>query len=421
MDDNEYLLTIWCFAYNFADYIRDTFEGFLIQETNFKFRVIVFDDASTDGTSDIVQEYANKYPEIFVPYISKENTYYQYEKRLDILNSLRIDYQRGKYIAECEGDDYWIDPLKLQKQVDYLESNPECSMVVHPAYWVDELNETKRVLPQVSESRYLTKWEIIAEEGTRIQTASFVYRADDVSIDMEFGLYTYGEYHRRLYEFAKGRVYCMKEPMSVYRANHKGSWTETYYRNISFRAKNELYMQAFLEKYDKYTNFRYHEPVQMMINDNLHDAWLLDSKISLVEYDQLLKENTDIDGKNIKKYQKERRRIGEIVRGIYNFEEEKKILEQCKFIVIYGTGVASDFIRKIIEKSGLQFDGYLVSDGQDKKLMDKPVWNVSEFPYSFEDTGVVIGIGQRYEHMVRNILQKTEARFIIDCFWSHCI
>ena len=118
------VVSIQCLAYNHAAYIRQCLDGFIMQQTDFKFEAIVHDDASTDGTTDIIREYANKYPHIIKPIYEKEN---QYSKGIPGLITKKVAMQcKGKYIAICEGDDYWIDPFKLQKQVVYLESHPDC-------------------------------------------------------------------------------------------------------------------------------------------------------------------------------------------------------------------------------------------------------------------------------------------------------
>ena len=126
------IVTVWCLAYNQRDFIRDALEGFVIQKTTFPFEVIVHDDASTDGTTAIVQEYARQYPEIIKPVIETEN---QWQKGglKHIIHIMNEKYRNGKYIAFCEGDDYWTAPHKLQKQVDFLESHSEYSMCFHSA------------------------------------------------------------------------------------------------------------------------------------------------------------------------------------------------------------------------------------------------------------------------------------------------
>jgi glycosyltransferase involved in cell wall biosynthesis len=120
------LVSISCLTYNHAPFLRECFDSFLAQKTNFDIEVLVHDDASTDGTQEIIQEYTSRFPAIFKPIIQKENQYSQGVRGI----AVRFNFTRskGKYIATCEGDDYWTDPLKLQKQVDFLEANPNYSM-----------------------------------------------------------------------------------------------------------------------------------------------------------------------------------------------------------------------------------------------------------------------------------------------------
>lgn len=120
------MVTIRCIAYNHEPYIRQCLEGFVIQKTNFRFEAIVHDDASTDDTAAIIREYAEKYPDIIKPIFETEN---QYSKQDGSLERIMNSHTCGKYVALCEGDDYWTDPYKLQKQVDFLEQNPEYGLV----------------------------------------------------------------------------------------------------------------------------------------------------------------------------------------------------------------------------------------------------------------------------------------------------
>lgn len=125
-------VTVWCLTYNQKEYIRDALDGFVMQETNFSYEVIVHDDASTDGTTDIVKEYAEKYPDIIKPIVEKEN---QWQKGglKHIIAIMNERFRRGHYISFCEGDDYWTDSQKLQKQVDFLDCHPDYSMCFHSA------------------------------------------------------------------------------------------------------------------------------------------------------------------------------------------------------------------------------------------------------------------------------------------------
>lgn len=116
------LVSIICHTYNQENYIKDTIDGFLMQKTNFLYEIIIHDDASTDCTKKIIESYVSKFPEKFVPVYQAEN---QFSKKKDILANFTYPKAKGKYIAVCEGDDYWTDEYKLQKQVDFLENNPD--------------------------------------------------------------------------------------------------------------------------------------------------------------------------------------------------------------------------------------------------------------------------------------------------------
>lgn len=127
MKDNNILVSIRCVTYNQENYIDKCLEGIVKQKTNFRFEAYVHDDASTDKTSDVVEKYAKNFPNIIKPYIEKNNIYSKKDGSFK-RTTWNPDYLTGKYLALCEGDDYWTDPYKLQKQVDFLESHPEYGM-----------------------------------------------------------------------------------------------------------------------------------------------------------------------------------------------------------------------------------------------------------------------------------------------------
>lgn len=125
MNETQPLVTIRCLVYNHEPYLRQCLDGFVMQKTDFPFEAIVHDDASSDGSTAIIKEYARKYPNIIKPIFESEN---QYSKHDGAIPRIMNEHTRGKYVAMCEGDDYWIDPLKLQKQVDFLENHPDYGM-----------------------------------------------------------------------------------------------------------------------------------------------------------------------------------------------------------------------------------------------------------------------------------------------------
>lgn len=143
VQDNKHrapLVSICCLAYNQEKYIRQTLESLLMQRTSFSYEIIVHDDASTDNTRKIIEEYASNFPHTIKPVFQKENKYsksgFNFQYKYVFPKAI------GKYIAICDGDDYWIDPLKLQKQVDFLESHPDYGLVHTKAAKYYEASET---------------------------------------------------------------------------------------------------------------------------------------------------------------------------------------------------------------------------------------------------------------------------------------
>ena len=176
------LVSISCLTFNHAPYLRKCFDSFLAQKTDFDIEILVHDDASSDGTQEIIQEYTEKYPGIFKPIIQKEN---QYSKGVRGI-AVRYNFARskGKYIATCEGDDYWTDPLKLQKQVDFLEDNPNYSMCCTN---YSEINSAGEIIKEkgwgsTKSAKTITQEVIFKKYKPKILTS--VFRKE--SVDFEF-------------------------------------------------------------------------------------------------------------------------------------------------------------------------------------------------------------------------------------------
>lgn len=216
------IVIVWCLAYNQKDFIRDALEGFVMQKTTFPFEVIVHDDASTDGTTAIVQEYARQYPEIIKPVIETEN---QWQKGglKHIIHIMNEKYRHGKYIAFCEGDDYWTAPYKLQQQVDFLEGHPEYSMCFHSAKKKYETKARSWINCENIEDRDYGATEIFV--NWTVPTASVMCRKEA----MEF--YANLKHPERIQNYdififlscaMIGKLRGMHEQMSVYRIQGEG-------------------------------------------------------------------------------------------------------------------------------------------------------------------------------------------------------
>ena len=179
-NDNSILVSIRCAVYNHEPYLRQCLDGFVMQKTSFRFEAIIHDDASTDNSASIIREYAERYPDIIRPIFQTEN---QYSKEPGCVSRIITDACRGKYLASCEGDDYWTDPLKLQKQVDYLEAHPDCTLCFTNAimHWEDGSGKPDRLFAPDLEERDYYGPEITTKWVT--PTASLVYRKSIVYSD----------------------------------------------------------------------------------------------------------------------------------------------------------------------------------------------------------------------------------------------
>nr|WP_320013630.1 glycosyltransferase [uncultured Desulfobacter sp.] len=169
MENDEPIVSVCCITYNHENFIRDAIDGFLSQKTSFPTEIIIHDDCSTDSTVDIIHEYVAKHPGLIKPIFQKENQYSQGRKIFPIVFSAA----RGKYIAVCEGDDYWTDPDKLQRQVDFLEKNTKYVMVTENAI-DDNLRIGKKKKFSELPERDINILELLGERS--FATASVLFR-----------------------------------------------------------------------------------------------------------------------------------------------------------------------------------------------------------------------------------------------------
>ena len=218
------LVSICSITYNHAPYIRQCLDGFLMQKTKFRYEIIIHDDASTDGTTEIIKEYAEKHPDLITPIFQKEN---QYSKGIrGMFPRFCFPHAKGKYIALCEGDDYWTDPLKLQKQVDFLESHPDYVMC-SSKYQILEENIAK-----ITSSWYDEKCQDVAYSldtlihgGWYFHPLTVVFRSSELNLQ-EYIRYPYGMVAVMFFHILKkGNGMMLPEEMAVYRIHEGGVWS----------------------------------------------------------------------------------------------------------------------------------------------------------------------------------------------------
>lgn len=256
---NEIMVSVNCITYNHESYIAEAIDSFLMQETGFNYEILIHDDASTDKTAEIIREYEKKYPDIIKPIYQTEN---QYSKGGDV-DELNTERAVGKYIALCEGDDFWTDSHKLQKQVEYLEAHSECTMCAHAAYAVNVMGKKeKNIRPSIGNKNFTIE-EIIEGGGGLFATNSIMYPTLlDRNKPSFYKTAPVGDYPLAVHLALKGTVYYIDEFMSAYRKGDSGSWTNREMTNLNNKIKHLEEISKMLEEINQYTDYKYQNAIR---------------------------------------------------------------------------------------------------------------------------------------------------------------
>lgn len=279
MQNNEIMVSVCCLVYNHEKYLRKCLDGFLMQKTNFKYEILIHDDASTDTSADIIREYEQKYPDIIKPIYQTEN---QYSKGVKVSWEFQYPRAKGKYIALCEGDDYWCDENKLQMQFDVMETNPEAAMCVHNVRIIHEDgSDTGKYYPKSDGIKYSMDTEemmsLLVKEGYPFHTSSYFLRKTTIFKFMdEAPVFKYafkvGDKPLLLYCVSKGSIVYIDKFMSCWRVGSIDGWTVTNQLNEKNRILNLKHEIAGYVLYDIYTNELYTEYISKMIE---YDEFLI--------------------------------------------------------------------------------------------------------------------------------------------------
>lgn len=209
-------VSILCITFNQSDFIQQTLDGFLSQITDFSYEIIIHDDCSTDGTTEIVKRYAKKYPDKIRLYLETENQYSKHN--FEFIKDMFVN-AKGRYIATCEGDDYWTDNGKLQKQVDFLDENDDYAIAFHTTEVRYENSKSESYeYPDVKDEAWYTLEQLFTINY--IPTASAVYRKQNYKAFVSDMMP--GDWYTHLYHAQFGKIKFFDEKMSVYR-KHEGS------------------------------------------------------------------------------------------------------------------------------------------------------------------------------------------------------
>lgn len=265
------LVSVICTAYNHENYIRDALDGFVAQKTSFRFEVLVHDDASTDGTAMIIKEYAEKYPEIIKPIFQTENQYSQGKDITDFLYSLA----KGKYIALCEGDDCWVDAYKLQKQAEYMETHPACTLCITNGY----LCHDKKPVKKIFASGEITDVDFdMTKIAAKTPTASLFYPRKIMMEAPQLDKRAFnGDEFIRLYATSQGYAHYIDEITCCYNQGVENSATTIWSSNSEYYIEHLQRVIVLYHDIDRFTEGKYHDFV-------LESLDLIQYKIILIRY-----------------------------------------------------------------------------------------------------------------------------------------
>lgn len=278
-------VSILCATFNHVNYIEKCLDGFLMQGTDFEFEILINDDASTDGTSEILQEYKRKHPDM-ITIVSHDTNQYQQGVR-GMMKKFLLPIAKGEYICTCEGDDYWTDPKKLQVQVDFMDKNDDYALCFHPVLvkWEDSSKEDI-IFPENKEDFSL----LSLLKDNFIQTTSVMYRRQDYSkISPDNIIPT--DWYTHLFHAQFGKIGFIDKIMAVYRRNNGGIWI-TQNQN-EFWQKHGLDQLKMVMEVRKMYGFlpKQREVINLVVSQTIGNLGVVDKAIGT----DLLTAATEID------------------------------------------------------------------------------------------------------------------------------
>lgn len=255
-------LSVITITYNHEKYIQQTLDSIISQATNFEFELIIADDASTDNTAAIITTYQKKYPHIIRAILRKSNVGVQKNFKDAIIQA------KGKYIAMCEGDDYWLDDSKLQQQIDFLDNNPDYALCFHPVrVFFEGSEDDEYVYPSKSDTFSLDIKGLL--QRNYIQTNSVVYRKRDYANLAEDILPL--DWYLHLYHAQFGKIGLIDKVMAAYRRHPGGLWWESQKDIAKIWQK---YGVGHLKLYEAMLRlFPDNKPYQNIIYSHIHDMF----------------------------------------------------------------------------------------------------------------------------------------------------
>lgn len=275
-------VSIICNTYNHKSYIKEALDSFLMQKTDFAFEILIHDDASTDGTAQIVLEYAERFPDVIRAIVQQEN---QYSKGVRISAYYQYPRARGRFIAICEGDDYWIDDHKLQKQVDALLDNPDVDVCAHQSVKTCNGHIEGYIKPKECNC-IIPVEDVIIGGGGFVATNSLMFRKEALVSETPMKKIISIDYVIQIEGALRGGMLYLSDCMSAYRLNVPGSWSTRMYNNVQKLVNHYYTVEKMLLCLDDYTEHKYSNVINNKIRINKFESLYLQSN-----YKEMLQNN----------------------------------------------------------------------------------------------------------------------------------
>lgn len=262
-EDNEKIwVSVICLVYNHEAYLRKCLNGIVEQKTNFRYEILVHDDKSSDNSCEIIREYVEKYPELFVPIFEEENQFCKHGIEYMIENII-LPRAQGEFIAFCEGDDFWCDNKKLQLQYDYMITHSNCSICLHNTK-VHYLNKQKsKMFNSWNDIHRLTAEEVF--RGGFVHTSSFFIRREAVFFPEKNSNCPYGDYMLLTWSYHCGEAVVLPRVMSVYNSGVSGGVMDSERKSLELQIRNIKSQIDYLQGYNRLTDFMYSDVIEKMI------------------------------------------------------------------------------------------------------------------------------------------------------------
>lgn len=250
LSSSEANVSVLCTAYNHASYIAEALDSFVSQKTTYPYEIIVHDDASTDDTPNIIADYADKFPHLIKPIFQETN---QHSKGgfCSMLHAAKMS--TGKYLAFCEGDDFWVSDDKIQIQTSVMEENTTVDYSFHPAFRVFEGKRESKASWRYEPGRIFSPAEILSTMSQFAPTSAGMFRREVLDVLPKWYLDTapIGDFFFEMYGAARGGALFIDQPMSAYRMNAENSWTQRVARGSEQRFEFATGMQKSLDLLEK--------------------------------------------------------------------------------------------------------------------------------------------------------------------------